>query len=331
MKDFVQLGNYITRLLEEDDIVLSNVCQEARNHNGWFDEKYVRFALSRWAEMLTEKELMKIIPDSFPSRRKNVLIIGAGNIPMAAFHDIVCVLLTGHVAMIKLSADDSVLIPFLLEELMKINPERKEQILYSDKPLGKNKPDAVLASGSDASEKIFLEYFGNMPHIIRKSKTGVAVLNGNESTEDLKELGKDVFIYFGLGCRNVTTLLLPYGFSLSELKDAWLPYYDHIYNKKYANNYDYYKSVFALNKIPCFDGGFFLMKEEINTVFSPPSVLNYCFYSAESEKEEFIQKHREKIQVLVGNEQECPFGFAQYPVINDFPDKINTIEFLVSL
>ena len=52
---------------------------------------------------------------------------------------------------------------------------------------------------------------------ILSEKTGTALLYLMEMKlmMNLKDLGKDIFSYFGLGCRNVSKIYLPEGYDLT--------------------------------------------------------------------------------------------------------------------
>ncbi|MBK8471058.1 MAG: hypothetical protein IPL33_01960 [Sphingobacteriales bacterium] len=77
--------------------------------------------------------------------------------------------------------------------------------------------DAIIATGSNNSSRYFDYYFGKYPHIIRRNRSSVAVLAGNETEDDLLRLGSDVFSYCGLGCRNVSKLFVPANYDFSPL------------------------------------------------------------------------------------------------------------------
>jgi hypothetical protein len=333
LSSFVQLGERIRNNLLQPSEAFKALILKARQENGWFEEPFVLKALDHWANLLEEDNLKKNFPAAPAKKPMKVLVIGAGNIPLAAFHDVLCVLVSGHHLILKLSTDDRILTTMLLQWLMELDPEWKNRISFLDAPLKNHKPDAVIASGSDASEKIFREYFKNIPHVLRKSRTGIAVLNGNEPDDELIKLADDVFLYFGLGCRNVTTLFVPENYDLHRLASLWEKPYAKLLmqNKKYSNNYDYYKAMFILSKTDFSDHGFFLAKNETDTPFSPPSVVNIIRYKNLTEFENRINQWEQRLQCMVGINQKTSFGFAQFPVINDYADGINTMEFLVNL
>ncbi|MCF6361060.1 MAG: acyl-CoA reductase, partial [Cyclobacteriaceae bacterium] len=181
---------------------LSNWAEKAGNENRWFTPDAVEMAISGITQMLNKEVLEKWLkPYSFKKSGKRIGIIMAGNIPMVGFHDLLCVLISGHVAVIKLSSQDKVLIPFITQLLIAIEPQFEPQIKYVTKL---ENIDAVIATGSNNSARYFKQYFGTQPHIIRKNRTSCAVLTGKETDEDIIALGKDIFSYFGLGCRNVS-------------------------------------------------------------------------------------------------------------------------------
>src|SRR5690606_18163769 len=189
--------------------------------------------------------------------------------------------------------------------------------------------DAVIATGSDNSALYFESYFGKYPHIFRKNRTSVAVLNGTETETQLEALGQDMFAYFGMGCRNVTHLLLPTGYDVNKIFSAILPQSEVIQNNKYGNNYDYNKAVYLMNKIPLLDNNFVLFRES-DELFSPLAMVHYQYYSSQVEVEQFIKENREKIQVIVGKNY-TDFGTAQCPAWNYYADDVDTIAWLNKL
>ncbi|MEC8853510.1 MAG: acyl-CoA reductase, partial [Bacteroidota bacterium] len=64
------------------------------------------------------------------NKPKNVLIIMAGNIPLVGFHDFLSVLISGNNAAIKMSSDDNVLLPFIIDELLKIEANFADKINF---------------------------------------------------------------------------------------------------------------------------------------------------------------------------------------------------------
>ena len=84
--------------------------------------------------------------------------------------------------------------------------------------------DAYIATGSNNSAVYFDYYFSKYPSVIRRNRTSVAVLNGNETTEELEKLSDDIHTFFGLGCRNVTKIFVPEGYDFVPLLNAFHKY-----------------------------------------------------------------------------------------------------------
>lgn len=296
----------------------------AKAHNGWFSENSVKESFRQIGESITEEALTKWL-ENYPLvvNSKSVGLILAGNIPLVGFHDILTTLFSGNKARIKLSSNDKILIPLLLEIVISLQPELKAQIKFVEKL---NDIEAVIATGSNNSARYFEKYFGHLPNIIRKNRTSVAVINGNESKEELKELGRDIFTYYGMGCRNVSHLILPKDYDLDHIFAAIVDYSDVVNHNKYGNNYDYYKAIYLLNQEKIIENGFVLTRES-EELFAPVAVLHYHFYDSEEELNSFLKVHKEKIQVIIGKDY-TPFGAAQSPQLDDYADGVDTMQFL---
>ena len=333
---FVKCGLFITRHFngnyEEKEKSLhqglTELIEGAYIYNGWFIKVFVEEALQNIRRMLDEKSLsdfVKNIPE--PKHQKTVALIMAGNIPMVGFHDLMCVLLSGHKALLKLSSDDNVLMPFFIKLLEYYEPAIAKHIKFSEAKLAGF--DAVIATGSNNTSRHFQYYFGKYPNIIRKNRTSVAVITGKETNEDLKNLGRDIFLYFGLGCRNVSKLLVPKGFVFDPVFEAVFDYKFAVDNKKYGNNYDYNRAVYLLNLDKFLDNNFLIIKED-KGLFSPVSVLYYQEFDSETEINKYLNANKENLQCIVGKGF-VPFGYSQQPVITEYADGVNTLDFLVNL
>jgi hypothetical protein len=297
--------------------------------NPWFTAENVRMALRAIAEELTRDNLTRWT-NQYPDLLKEVRplktgIIMAGNIPLVGFHDFLSVLITGNHLIAKTSSKDNELIRFISDILCFINPSFTEKIKFTEGTL--ENFDVIIATGSDNSSRYFEYYFGKYPNIIRRNRNSIAVLKGDESDEELEKLGIDIFSYFGLGCRNVSKLLLPDGYDIESLYPCWESFSKIISHPKYANNYDFNKAVYIVNKEPFSDSGFILLKEE-NKIASPVSVLYYSYYDSQYALEQETELHRERIQCIVGKDH-IPFGQAQSPHLWDYADGIDTVDFLL--
>lgn len=327
---FVSLGEKLKNLDPEQK---QDFLFRARNSNSWFDERNVTNALNGIIYLLDKQNLedwlfVYKLDQEIP---KKVGVVMAGNIPMVGFHDFLCVLLSGHHLYAKLSSDDSILIKLIAQWLIEIEPRFAERIHYVN--LLKN-ADAVIATGSDNTARYFEYYFGKKPHIIRRNRTSIGILAGTETAADYRALGEDIFRYYGLGCRNVSKLFVPAGFSFTPFYDAIEPFNYILDHNKYQNNYDYNKSILLVNRSPHLDNGFLLLSENENLV-SPISVLFYQQYDSPIHLQLLLEGVKDKTQAVVSASgsypRSLPFGQAQCPAVWDYADGVDTMAFLSAL
>ncbi|MGN6398895.1 MAG: acyl-CoA reductase [Flavisolibacter sp.] len=322
----VQLGNYM--LSDNEDWIQAK--NKAFLNNSWFIPEFIDLSVKNIADnFLQPQKLQQLIADyKIPeenSSPKKVGTVMAGNIPLVGFHDFLCVFLTGHYAWIKPSSKDETLIKHLLNKLVEWNEQAGQFIIISE--LLKN-CDAYIATGSNNSSRYFEYYFKNHPSIIRKNRTSVAILDGNETKEELEALADDVYQYFGLGCRNITKIFVPLQYDFIPLLEAFKKY-DHLINHhKYKNNYDYNLAVHMLNNRFYMTNGSIILVEETSP-FSPISQLNFEYYSNESEIRMKLLLD-EAIQCVVGKHS-IAFGAAQCPRLSDYADGVDTMKFLMQL
>ncbi len=319
----IRLGHYIS----SGDESLQSAIQKAFSANNWFTPGFIEVALGSIAEKYVNADVLMSFAGKYniPETNndpKTVGLVMAGNIPLVGFHDLLCIFLTGHNALIKVSSKDEILITHIISKLSEWHPETANHIAVSTLLKG---CDAYIATGSNNSARYFDYYFGKYPNIIRRNKTSVAMLTGDESNADLEQLGDDVHLFFGLGCRNVTKLYVPPDYDFVPLLEAFRKYNYFADHHKYKNNYDYQLAVHLLNQKYHMTNGSILLSEN-TSLFSPISQLNYEFFSGESV--DFQQTP--EIQCVVGKRY-VPFGQAQSPSITDFADGADTMKFLLEL
>jgi len=329
INNLVRLGKLLSKTEQFNDIF-----DKAEQQNSWFTRANVTFAFKSWSEALSENNVQQWLSQyQLPQTTspKKILIIMAGNLPLVGFHDLLCVLVAGHKAIVKLSSDDGVLLPYLIKQMKAFAPEWAEVVAFTDDKV--TEYDAVIATGSDNTARYFEYYFGKKPHIIRKNRHSVAVLTGEETPEELQDLGKDIFLYYGLGCRSVSKLFVPQGYDFDLLFQAIYPYKDIIEEQKYANNYDYNKAVYLMSLYKLLENGFLLLKEDEH-YGSPIATLFYEYYTNKEALKKKLATDREKIQCVVGHnfiDGEIPFGQTQTPKLWDYADGVNTLTFLLNL
>jgi hypothetical protein len=326
-----QLGSY----LNNPDETLVTLINDELYHNAWFTPQNVENAVKSIGKMLNSADL-ELWLNKYPLANhpvKKVGLILAGNIPLVGFHDVLCVLASGNYALIKSSSQDNQLIKFVLQKLVEINNAFADSYTFVERL---ENFDAVIATGSHNTSRYFDYYFGKVPHIIRKNRNSVAVLTGNETAEQLHKLGHDVFDYYGLGCRNVSKILVPAGYNFNFFFESIEDYSPIINHHKYNNNYDYNKSIYLVNRDEHLDNGFLLVKQD-ERLASPLAVLFYSFYDDITNAEKILNAESEKIQCIVSvaplqvKNQVVSFGESQHPKLWDYADGVDTMDFLSNL
>ena len=328
---FINLG----KLFKKNDNFKDDFVK-IKSKNGWFIEKFVKISLDNWAKALSEENINKWLKpyekQGFTKNKiKTIGIVMAGNIPLVGLHDLICILISNNKALIKTSSKDDFLIKKVIRLLIKIEPKFNNLIEFTDKYL--KDFDAIIATGSNNTGRYFESYFNKYPNIIRKNRYSVAILNGKETPQEIEKLSDDIFMYFGLGCRNVSKIFIHKNFNLSFLLDNLKKYQFVKENNKYANNYDYQKSIFLLNQDNHLDNGFVLLKEDAN-FSSPISTLYYEFYENEKQLNEKLEIHKNNIQCIVGNCENIKtinLGETQTPNLWDYADNVDVLSFLMKL
>lgn len=310
---------------------LETVIETAQHHNAWFTPEEVKKSFHSLGKMLNENELEHWFGTITVAKNpKKIGLILAGNIPLVGFHDVICVLATGNIALIKMSSSDNKLLPAIIQQLINIEPSLAGYIEYVERL---KDFDAIIATGSTNSSRYFDYYFGKVPNIIRKNRNSVAILSGKETITDIEDLGHDIFDYFGLGCRNVSKIYVPKGYDMKNFFEPLEKYQAIINHFKYNNNYDYNKSIYLVNAVKHLDNGFLLVKEDISFT-SPLAVLFYEEYDSIKEVEKRIESEAEHIQCVISNlnlnlkKTKIAFGEGQHPKLWDYADDVNTIKFL---
>jgi hypothetical protein len=343
---FVELGKFLSQFSENNTLknptVLFNetffdafvdLIKLSQSHNGWYTPENVYFSINSWAEALTAENLNQWLSNyKIPIQEpKKVGLILAGNIPLVGFHDFLTVLLTGNTVLVKTSSNDQHLLPFLAKYIIAVQPELASNITFVEGKL--ENFDAIIATGSNNTARYFEYYFKDKPSIIRKSRNSIAVLTGKETKKQLTALGEDIFRYFGLGCRNVSKLFVPKGYSFVPFFEAIFVYQDVIHYEKYANNYDYNKAVFLMSNFKLLDNGFLTLKEDKSHA-SPISSVFYEFYDDINELKTRLQSESELLQCIVADEtieNSVDFGQTQNPRLWNYADNTDTISFLLTI
>ncbi|CAN5552436.1 acyl-CoA reductase [soil metagenome] len=339
IKAFDKLGSHIDTILKTDNDVYKSICNQAYLKNNWFTKDNIDSALHAWCRELTASRLHKWIDgyDLEKVTERKVGVINAGNIPLVGFHDMLSVLLSGHLYFGKNASDDNLLLPYITTLLMEVEPAFKSRIHFVDRL---TEFDAVIATGSNNSARYFESYFGKVPHIIRKNRNGVGVLTGKESKEDLEKMGRDIFQYFGLGCRNVSKIYVPEGTIFDPFFEAMFSFNGIMQHSKYMNNFDYNNAMLLMKLIPFLQNGFLIIHED-ERIPSPISVVHYEKYKDQKDLINKLDTAENQIQCLVVKEKlelksdlknrQFNFGEGQSPALNDYADGVDSLQFLSSI
>lgn len=343
---FVRLGEFLSQFsvngIQKNENVLHNdlffedfkhQIISAKEHNGWFTEDNVLYALQGWSKLLTNNTINLWLKKYHFNKNesKTVAIIMAGNIPLVGFHDFISVLISGHKVLAKLSSNDQHLLPYLANYLENVQPDFKGRIQFTNEKL--EHFDAVIATGSDNTARYFEYYFKNKPSVIRKNRNSVAILTGNETEDELIGLSEDIFRYYGLGCRNVSKLFVPKDYNFDTFFKAMYHWHPIINEHKYANNYDYNKAVYLMSEFDMLENGFLMIKED-ESYASPIATLFYEYYNDVEALKSKLFTDKESIQCIVSKEivsDEIAFGQTQNPQLWDYADGVDTIAFLLKL
>jgi hypothetical protein len=117
-------------------------------------------------------------------------------------------------------------------------------------------------------------------------------------------------------------------------------------NNKYANNYDYHKAIWLLNRDDLIENGFLLVKEDDQWV----SPVGSLFIERYDEIDQIVNKladYQGRLQLVTsraGAKQfksalskqsptiaQTDLGSAQSPALDDYADGVDAIEFLLDL
>ncbi len=324
---FSALGEQLRTFI--DSAPARELFARAEAANGWFTEREIRRALEAiGSRMLNRQALEKWLAayDLHGVRPRHVGVIMAGNIPLVGFFDLLCVVACGHVCHYKPSAKDTVLTEWIVGRLKQLDPALPLFRYTEQSPI-----EAVIATGSDNTNRYFRMRYGSMPALLRGSRASAAVLTGGETAKEIEGLCDDILLYSGLGCRNVSLLFLPRGYDFAPLRRA-LARRQRELNPKWRNNYLQTRALAHLSAERYIDCGSAILceKSEFPTQISR---IDYAYYDEPEEAARWLREHDARIQCVVsGNpalHPRCvPFGEAQSPRLTDYPDAVDVIEFL---
>lgn len=303
------------------------VIEKAISDNEWFTEESIQSALNAiCSEMLDGKTLERWIKDYKFRNDINIGVIMAGNIPLVGFFDMLAVLVSGAKCYVKPSSKDKALIEWCMETLRDKDPKIK---LYEFNKTAHF--DAVIATGSDNSNRYFVSEYGSVPLLMRGSRFSVAIIDDTITDSDIILLWDDIFTYYSLGCRNVSHIFIPKTFDMQKIIDCWKISGKDVGFIKYRNNYTYTKAEKMMNDEKFIDGGYFIFTERYPSI-GALSDISFSRYDSMAELQKTIDSMDDKLQCVVSSGFNHPrnafFGKAQHPTLTDYPDSKNVLKFL---
>lgn len=316
---FVALGERLRRFGNNEET--QQVIAEACRANAWFMPNEIRRAVGAIADRMLQREALEGWLGAYPvpvAAPRRVLVIMAGNIPAVGFLDLLCVVASGHRCIIKPSSKDSVLIQYIVGQLLEIDPGLP--IGFYD---GQTAVDAVIATGSNNARRHFQTRYANVPALLRGSRQSVAVLSGRETPGQLAGLADDIGAYSGLGCRSVSRLFVPVGYRLHLKIEPT--------NPKSHNDYLRSRALLTMNGTPFIDLGGAVAVEQQEFPASL-SRIAYSYYRDLQEVETWLAAHDDELQCVVSacvhHSRRTDFGCAQSPSLTDWPDDRDVLEWL---
>ena len=323
----IELIYLLRNYMKHDESHWNSQKKHASIINAWFIPEFIEQSVINICSNYLEQDKLSEWINHYPTISQNtnpkrVGIVMAGNIPLVGFHDMLSVFISGNISVIKLSSKDEVLLKHLVYKMIEFNPDAEKYFVFQDML---KDCDMYIATGSNNSSRYFEYYFAKYPNIIRKNRTSVAILNGNETLAELDFLADDIQMYFGLGCRNVTKLFVPEGYNFIPLLDA-LKKYEYLMDYyKYRNNFDYHLALLIMNSKYYMNNDSIILTENAS-VFSPVSQIHYSYYEHKQNLIDSLQQNPD-IQCIVGKGF-VPFGEAQKPGLFQYADGVDTLAFL---
>jgi len=305
------------------------VMDAAQRENPWFTAYYLREAVAGirawlWPERLAAFVERYELPSS-PGQR--VGIIAAGNLPLVGFHDVLVTLLSGHWAYVKYARRDRVMMTWLRHQWQEIWPSLSK-VLHEVQKMPA--VDFLLATGSDNSARYFRQAFPQTPKLIRHHRYSVAWLKESTTDEELNLLNRDILLYNGLGCRNVSCLLLEPGFDPKRLQESLGTYIAERVNPLYLERLLYMEQMYRVLGKPVIRTPFALLQSTDEP--SDVGMGQLSIVRIDPEKRSWAaweKSFADQWQCIVG--KTVYFGQSQRPNLGDFADGVDTMALLGQL
>ncbi len=336
LRTFIQICQEWKETLLRNDEAFQEAKLKAQASNSWFTSEFIECSIHQICNSFLDPAKMeswlKLYPDSFSAGERKVGMVSAGNIPLVSFHDVLCALASNQKIYFKPSAKDLYLTKYVFDTSIHFTDYLKGRVEFVDRLPD---VDACIITGSTSSTSYLKKYFAGRRIVVRGHRNSIAILNSDTTEHDLEALAKDVFMYFGLGCRNVCKIYIPRSFDVTRLLDVFDRLYGYLKDHgAYHSNYEYRLAVCLVNRQSFLQGESIIMIESPQLP-APVAVLNYEFYDSFEDlfpKLEFIENN---IQCIVTNQiipglQTIPFGSTQNPELTSYQDHVDTMKFLLN-
>ena len=323
IKRYSELGRRLVRWLDgvEKWPELDEAVEKEAQDNLLFTPYMQRRALEAIAVGFLNEDGLGRWVEKYPRAGKSPGVCGvvaAGNIPAVAFQDILSVLAAGWRPVVKLSSKDRHLLPVLFPD-----------VEFCGSVSGWH-ADALITMGGDAAAEYFRKNFPEVPKLIRASRFSLAVLEGGESGAALEALAEDMLLYYGLGCRSVTWLLVPEGYEMRPLMTAADDFAVRCLGRPAADNHRRNKAVLTLAGETFLDSGTVIFRHlDGDSPYGQSLQVGEVWYSEyrrHADVDKFIWANEDRIQKIIRN-----FGYAQRPALDDWPDGVDVVGFLGGL
>jgi hypothetical protein len=303
-------------------------------YNPWLIEPFVMDAFKFWGKRLSQESLSTMIL-RYPELKDNrpgmhVAVVPDKNIPLAGVHDLICVILAGHHFYCRNINHEHDLLKYLTDQLVIIEPALEHNIYWCDS--FPKDVDAYLIFATSQNEHTLKQHFEKRNSLIRQKRFSVGIIAPGDGFDDFKLFGHDIFTFFGLSSRCVRKIFVPERFSIKLFYEA-IEEFSHLYqHNRYANNYDYHRSVFMMERIPFFDNGFLILRES-SELHVPIGCLYYEYYDFPGGVSDRLKTMETSVQMIATNITEfnnaVKPGFTHEYQLWDFEDKKDIISFLL--
>lgn len=318
----LRLGYFSLLTRSLDDSFLLQVAAE----NPYFLPGQVKGALEAvrpWFDLRTWRTFHNKYP--LAETPKRVGIIMAGNVPLVGLHDLLAVLMTGHHAVVKPSRKDKLLMTTLLEALP---DEAREKVTLVEK-VHPSDIDFLLATGSGNTARQLGFEFADVPKVIRSNRFSVAVLTGKETEDDYQGLAEDVLLYHGMGCRNVSNILVPMDFDAQNFLELFEEADAPEMHPEWSRLVSWERSILEMADITCVATPNVVFEQRTSLAPARPGVV-HLIPCVKGQERNLLKDVDGQVQAVVGHHH-LPFGLSQRPGLFDFADDVDTFKLLSAL